>query len=285
MISSNEISRISGAERIDPMLVERDYVLGCFVSFLATDPRVNKNWIFKGGTALRKCHFTDYRFSEDVDFTITAIYPVNVMQSLIKDVNAVMHDVIGIVTNERDVSVETIKDDYGAESYEIKFYYRGPWIFRGVAPAVKIHLSRDEKMVFSPKRLPVIHQYSDRSELPPVLIPVYSLDEILVEKLQAFSGQRRHVVSRDIYDIHQITQQVKYSVQLRNAFEEKCTNKGIQLNEINLDRIKKQKQDYEINWKNNLEYLVPVSMRTNFEDAWDITMELLGKVLTSKSLS
>jgi len=221
MISPNEISRISGAEKIDPMLVERDYVLGCFVSFLATNPEVNNHWIFKGGTSLRKCHFTEYRFSEDVDFTIKKIMPIDKMQQLIKDVNVIMHEAIGIISDEREISFETIRDDYGAESFEMKFYYRGPWIFRGVAPAVQIHLSRDEKIVFLPNKLPVIHPYSDKSELPQVLIPVYSLEEILVEKLRAFSGQRRYVVSRDIYDIHQIAQQVKYSEQLRQAFEEK----------------------------------------------------------------
>ncbi len=26
---------------------------------------------FKGGTALKKCYFADYRFSEDLDFTLT----------------------------------------------------------------------------------------------------------------------------------------------------------------------------------------------------------------------
>ena len=26
--------------------------------------------VFKGGTALKRCHFGDYRFSEDLDFTL-----------------------------------------------------------------------------------------------------------------------------------------------------------------------------------------------------------------------
>ncbi|MCY4139224.1 MAG: nucleotidyl transferase AbiEii/AbiGii toxin family protein [Rhodobacteraceae bacterium] len=28
-----------------------------------------ENWIFKGGTCLKKCFFETYRFSEDLDFT------------------------------------------------------------------------------------------------------------------------------------------------------------------------------------------------------------------------
>jgi predicted nucleotidyltransferase component of viral defense system len=140
-------------------------------------------------------------------------------------------------------------------------------------------LSRDERILFSTKKLAIIHPYSDRSELPQVLIPVYSLEEILVEKLRAFSGQRRYVVSRDIYDIHQISRQVKYSEQLRQTFVEKCVVKGIQLNEIHLDQILERKPDYEMNWKNNLEYLVPHSQKVIFEDAWDATIELLVKIL------
>lgn len=280
MILPKEIRSNAGAVGIDPMIIERDYVLGCFLSFLGTNIDVNKYWVFKGGTALRKCHFSEYRFSEDVDFTITAISPVNVLQSLIKNVNAVMHDVIGIVTNERDVLIETIKDDYGAECYEIKFYYRGPWIFRGEAPAIKIHLNRDEKIVFSTAKSSINHPYSDKSELPQTLITAYSLEEILVEKLRAFSGQRRHVVSRDIYDIHHIAKQVNFSEQFRHAFEQKCVTKGLLLNEIKMDRIMKRKLDYEVNWKNNLEYLVPLSMQTNFDEAWDTSIGLLNKVLT-----
>jgi hypothetical protein len=280
MILAKEIRSVAGAVGIDPMIIERDYVLGCFISFLATQPEVNKHWLFKGGTALRKCHFLEYRFSEDVDFTITKIIPVDKIHHLIKAVTAAMQETIGIISDEREISIETIQDDYGAESFEIKFYYRGPWIFRGVAPAVKIHLSRDEKILFSPNKLPIIHPYSDRSELPQVTIPVYLLEEILVEKLRAFSGQRRYMVSRDIYDIHQIAQQIKYSEQLRQAFVEKCMVKGIQLNEILMDRILERKPDYETNWRNSLEYLVPHSKKVIFEDAWDTTIELLDMILT-----
>jgi predicted nucleotidyltransferase component of viral defense system len=32
--------------------------------------RLSRLLIFKGGTALKRCHFGDYRFSEDLDFTL-----------------------------------------------------------------------------------------------------------------------------------------------------------------------------------------------------------------------
>jgi len=43
MISSMEIKRLAGAQKVDPMLVERDYVLGCYLKFLALNPIVLNN--------------------------------------------------------------------------------------------------------------------------------------------------------------------------------------------------------------------------------------------------
>jgi len=34
-------------------------------------PSIQNSWIFKGGTCLKKCYFETYRFSEDLDFTLT----------------------------------------------------------------------------------------------------------------------------------------------------------------------------------------------------------------------
>ena len=33
--------------------------------------------VFKGGTALKRCYFGDYRFSEDLDFTLVDDLPVD----------------------------------------------------------------------------------------------------------------------------------------------------------------------------------------------------------------
>ena len=43
--------------------------------------------VFKGGTALRKCYFGDYRFSEDLDFsTLKGIPTGNEIEELIREV-------------------------------------------------------------------------------------------------------------------------------------------------------------------------------------------------------
>lgn len=46
-------------------------MLGHFISAIFSIPECKENLIFKGGTCLRKCYFSNYRFSEDLDFTCT----------------------------------------------------------------------------------------------------------------------------------------------------------------------------------------------------------------------
>src|SRR6056297_3286130 len=69
MILKNEIIQKSTEWQVPPDTVDKDYVLGHFLSVFIDLPENKNKLVFKGGTALRKCYFADYRFSEDLDFT------------------------------------------------------------------------------------------------------------------------------------------------------------------------------------------------------------------------
>lgn len=58
MINQNEIRRIAGSLGVDPMIVNHDYVLGCFLHYLSLQD------------SLARCHFANYRFFEYLDFTV-----------------------------------------------------------------------------------------------------------------------------------------------------------------------------------------------------------------------
>jgi predicted nucleotidyltransferase component of viral defense system len=60
----------SGGRRFSEEVLERDYCLAWFLSALA-ESDLKAALAFKGGTALKRCYFGDYRFSEDLDFTLT----------------------------------------------------------------------------------------------------------------------------------------------------------------------------------------------------------------------
>lgn len=50
-------------------VLERDYLLSWVLAGLAQVESLRDTLVFKGGTALKKCYFGDYRFSEDLDFS------------------------------------------------------------------------------------------------------------------------------------------------------------------------------------------------------------------------
>src|SRR5260370_8870048 len=66
---ANRLHKEHGGRRIPEAVLERDYCLGWFLVGLGQS-RLGQILIFKGGTALKRCHFGDYRFSEDLDFTL-----------------------------------------------------------------------------------------------------------------------------------------------------------------------------------------------------------------------
>lgn len=67
MIGRPEISRLAVAGGVSEGAQEKDYVLAWLLAARATlGP---SSLVFKGGTALRRCYFPGYRYSEDLDFT------------------------------------------------------------------------------------------------------------------------------------------------------------------------------------------------------------------------
>ena len=72
MISRQEILDFSREWGLRADIVEKDYLLGWLLAGISQNERIRDGWIFKGGTCLKKCYFETYRFSEDLDFTISA---------------------------------------------------------------------------------------------------------------------------------------------------------------------------------------------------------------------
>jgi len=56
MIEKNEILSFARNLSLSPDTVEKDYVLGWMLYGIGEHP-ATKNWIFKGGTSLKKCWY------------------------------------------------------------------------------------------------------------------------------------------------------------------------------------------------------------------------------------
>ena len=51
------------------LVIEQDYLLSWILAGVSQVPALGDLLVFKGGTALKKYYFGDYRFSEDLDFS------------------------------------------------------------------------------------------------------------------------------------------------------------------------------------------------------------------------
>ena len=71
MITREEILEFAGQWTLTPPIVEKDYVIGWLLHGIYQHPSLSSDLLFKGGTCLKKCYFETYRFSEDLDFTVT----------------------------------------------------------------------------------------------------------------------------------------------------------------------------------------------------------------------
>ena len=70
MIEPKEINKVATANRVSDRQIEKDYVLSWVLYAISKNKILRSSLVFKGGTVLKKAYIEDYRFSEDLDFTL-----------------------------------------------------------------------------------------------------------------------------------------------------------------------------------------------------------------------
>ena len=99
---SNRLAK-NGGRRIREDVLERDYCLAWFLAGLA-ESDLKMLLAFKGGTALKRCYFGDYRFSDDLDFTLVEPIASEHIQRRLQPVYAAVRETSGItIVFDREV--------------------------------------------------------------------------------------------------------------------------------------------------------------------------------------
>lgn len=152
---------------------------------------------FKGGTALKRCYFADYRFSEDLDFTLLEATSFEDILRRLETVYRQVQEASGIA-----FAFERVDRQKHSNSYTFYMKYIGP------LPAgndVKVDITVREHLVFPLEERPVLRGYEEFTDVPEnQLIRVYSLEEIATEKLIALADRAR-TEPRDLYDFWCLT--------------------------------------------------------------------------------
>jgi len=279
MIDEAELRRIARRDGTDPMLVDLDYALACFLVSLFRRAGA-AGLCFKGGTCLRKCYYADYRYSEDLDFTLTERMSREALEDLLTAAARDAADDWAVDFGAGPLRVEVVDDEYGKETYQARVYYRGPLRrAHGDPRAIRVDVTTSEVMAFPIRRLPIIHTYSDAADLADVRVPSYDLLETTAEKIRALAGQRRYAISRDVYDLAQLVDRENPDAsRLASALPRKWEVKGMPPGPVALDRLAARRAEFREDWDRNLLRLLPAGAPRDFDEAWDKVKRLLVKV-------
>ena len=194
---SNRLAR-EGGRRIPESVLERDYCLAWFLVGLSRSP-LRAQLAFKGGTALKRCYFGDYRFSEDLDFTLTEEVSIQDMLAALEDVYAEVQRASGVVFR---FSREDRKKHQNSHTFYLA--YEGP-LPGASTKEVKVDITIRERIVCPLQERLVVRGYEEYEDLPEDRsIRAYALDEIAVEKIVALTDRARNE-ARDLYDIWYLT--------------------------------------------------------------------------------
>lgn len=271
MITGAAVKRIARERGIDPVVIDRDHALGVVLAALAVREDLSTNWVFKGGTCLRKMHFADYRFSEDLDFTAEARVAVEDVRARITAVAGIARP-LGVDLAVADARIEVVDDSYGRESVQARVPYQGA-LRMGSRPAIQFHISADEKIALPPETRSLLHDYEDADTLEGRL-RCYRLEEILAEKLRAVGGQRRFAVARDLYDIGQLVERGADVDVTLAVLPAKARLKGVNLS-LAYETLVGRRAEFRASWDRTLAYLVDGP--AEFEAAWFAATQLLAR--------
>jgi len=217
MIKPGEIQQKARAVGVRDQQIEKDYILSWILKGVAQQEQLSKVIVFKGGTVLKKIYFEDYRFSEDLDFTL-----INNEIST-EQIVEWFREAFEYIKEEANIPLEIIDNnehEYGGINFYIS--YIGPLGGQGNNKRVKIDISRSEQLVFKPVMKDVFIDYTDMEEHQ---LLCYPLEEVLVEKMRSVMQRMQ---ARDFYDIWYLLEHHRMSVDFYlSEFEIKCKSKEL----------------------------------------------------------
>jgi predicted nucleotidyltransferase component of viral defense system len=234
MIRANEIRETAREHGVPETTIEKDYCIGWILNSLY---QPTNSFALKGGTGIRKLYVSNYRFSEDLDFTMLKNMAKAEIEENIRT---------SIRTARQDSGIEfldEIKFRENVNGYKVDIYFR---ILRqtGNPLRIKLDLTRPEreKMILPLRKMPVLHPYSDNCS---AIVLAYSIHEIIAEKIRSIFERTR---PRDLYDLWFFTE----NFDIRQALEilpEKCEFKAVK---TDIKSIKERKDDFSSAWDNSL---------------------------------
>ena len=240
MIKPGEIQSVARRAGVRDQQIEKDYILSWILQGIAQHQELSKALAFKGGTVLKRVYFEDYRFSEDLDFTL-------VDETITNDqIQHWFNESFEYVRVEANIPLEILDDQVREGGLSFYISYVGPLGGLGAQKKVKVDISHNERLMFKPTLKNAILGYSDLEEHQ---LLCYSLEAVLVEKLRSVMQRMQ---ARDFYDIwYLIEVRGLYVDFVVNEFRSKAESKGLNPADFHT-KLEQRLPQYQGRWQSSL---------------------------------
>ena len=232
MISQNEIRQKAREYGVPISTVERDYAQNWILKYLS-----QINMALKGGTGIRKAYIEDYRFSDDLDFTLFEKINKEKLEVLIKNAVIKAGEESGINFFE-DIDLQE-----NVNGFEVDIYFQ--IMQRGESKTkIKIDITKNEKIFLSVSTKEIIYPYSDNLKAE---VKIYALEEIMAEKIRSLFQRTR---PRDLYDVWYLWDKVDEK-KVFKILPEKFSAKDV---EVDTKGLEKRRNDFKNAWETSLSH-------------------------------
>lgn len=228
--------------------LEKDYIATWILVALAEQDMENF-CVFKGGTALKKFYLKNYRFSEDLDFTLLNPITIN---GLKQKLDSAFKKILDLA----NIPLTINRDESHSNSHTIIVNFSGPLGASMSRGEIKIDLTINELLLFPITRKKFFHLYGEYDDIPRgVGVLVYSIEEIIIEKLVSLIDPKRNE-PRDIYDVWYLLDKDLVQLDLlKNSFLQKAAFKKV--GDLDLAKSLNRKEDiYKRLWDIRLDHQI-----------------------------
>jgi hypothetical protein len=235
VITKAQITRRAAQDEVPAKTVERDYVLAHVVAAISR-LTADAGLIFKGGTALRLCHFDDYRYSADLDFSMVTGSTNDARVSIAE---ALEH-------TSGSIPMARLTDDEPP-----RIAYVGPLQRERT---LKLDIADDE-LVLNTEVRSLLPRWPD---LPSeARVRVYTLTEIAGEKLRCVI---QRLQCRDMYDLYLLFEGAQVNAaEAATVFRSKAEHRDIDPATF-ASRYRARIDQYQERWNIELQEHVPGSV-------------------------
>ena len=223
-------------------IIEQDYILAWVLFGISQINELKETLVFKGGTALKKCYFGDYRFSQDLDFSVRGNYPCG--ESLLRSMQLACDATNEALKKSEEVVLKCERYSERKPHPELQeaftFSARFPWQ-REFHTKALAEVTLKENVLLEPKEKFILHDYGEALESS---LYVYPLEEIIAEKIRAILQFSKKVFERgwgrsrvrDYYDLWRILSEYGDAIDptlVPSLVFEKCRVKDIMFEGVN----------------------------------------------------